>query len=111
MADLTIDQAMQLARALHQAGRIVESEKLYRQVLIGQPRNASALSMLGVIGGQVGQYDHAADLINRAISISPTTPEFHNNLGEVYRQAGKIEKAVMAFGAAIKLRPDYPEAH
>jgi thioredoxin-like negative regulator of GroEL len=42
-----IHRVMQQAVALHNAGRIAEAEKAYRDVLQKDPRNADALQLLG----------------------------------------------------------------
>ena len=44
----------------HQAGRLAEAERVYRAVLEIDPKNADALHLLGVIGGQTGRHDLAA---------------------------------------------------
>jgi len=71
MAQLTIQQAFDLALQHHQAGRLHEAEQLYRQVLAQQPNHAKALHLLGVLAGQVGRNDVAVDLIRRAIAFRP----------------------------------------
>jgi len=48
-----------LARALghHQAGRLIEAEALYRELLAGQPDHPDALHYLGVLALQGGDGD------------------------------------------------------
>jgi tetratricopeptide (TPR) repeat protein len=95
----------------HQAGRLADAEPLYRQVLAANPRHADALHLLGVIGGQTGRPDLAADMIGRAIAIKPKEASFHCNLGISLKQQHRLDDAVACFRTALDLKPDYPEAH
>ena len=63
MAELSLNQAYDLAMLHHQAGRLVEAEQIYRQILAVQPNHADSLHYLGVIAHQAGRHDIAADLI------------------------------------------------
>jgi tetratricopeptide (TPR) repeat protein len=110
MAKLTIQQAFDLALRHHQAGRLQETEQLYRQVLARQPNHAEALNLLGVLAGQVGRNDDAVDLIRRAIALRPNYAEAHSNLGNILRDKGQLDEAIAACRRAIALRPNYVEA-
>ncbi len=95
----------------HQAGRLTDAERLYRQVLAIDPRHADSLHLLGVIGGQTGHHELAADLMSRAINVDPKQAAYHSNLGIALRQQGRLDEAVTSFRAALDLRPDFAEAH
>ncbi len=97
--------------AHHQAGRLADAERCYRQVLAADPRNPDALHLLGVIAYQVKQWPAAIDLISRAIALHPSPAMYHNNLGNALRGAGQREAASAAYERAIQLQPDYAEAH
>src|SRR3974390_2828944 len=58
------------ALALHQAGRIMEAEPPYRQVLQAQPRNFDSLHLLGVIHYQRAEYEEAVRQIEAALRIN-----------------------------------------
>jgi hypothetical protein len=55
----------------HQAGRLVETERIYRQILANQPNHAEASHLLGVLAGQAGRSETAVEWIERQ---SPSTP-------------------------------------
>lgn len=97
-----VAQGMQL----HQAGRLVEAEALYRRALSIQPREADALHLLGVAAHQGGRGDEAIELIKRAISIDNRVAAYHGNLGEAYRLLGRNKEAISAYRRALTLRPD-----
>jgi tetratricopeptide (TPR) repeat protein len=111
MAQLTTDQAMQLAVQNHQAGRFAQAQEIYCQVLSQQPNNPEALHLLGVLAQQIGKLDVSIELIQRAISISPSSAHYHNNLGNSLRDKGKHAEAIIAYRNAVRLKPDYPEAY
>jgi tetratricopeptide (TPR) repeat protein len=42
---------------------------------------------------------------------SPTSPQNHNNLGDMYGRRGDLKMAVLEFETAIKLKPNYADAY
>jgi protein O-GlcNAc transferase len=111
MAQLTIQQAFDLALQHHEAERLPEAEHLYRQILAQQPAHVGALHLLGVIAHQVGKNDDAVDLIRQAIAHLPDYAEAHNNLGNALKAKGQLDEAIVAFRRTIVLKPELPEAH
>jgi tetratricopeptide (TPR) repeat protein len=94
----------------HQAGRLREAERLYRQVLTANPRHADALHLLGAIAHQIGQHEVAVELIGQAIAINPSAAPYRSNLGNALRERGRLADAVASYHQAIELAPDYAEA-
>lgn len=90
----------------HQAGRLNEAERLYRQVLQIDSNHADALHMLGVLALQSGHIDAALDLIGKAIARNNRVPAFHSNLGNALSAQGKLDDAVTSYGRALSLKPD-----
>jgi protein O-GlcNAc transferase len=105
-----IGQILQWAIAQHQAGRLAEAERGYRQVLALAPAQSDALHLLGVIAYQVGQHPAAVDLIRKAIGLRRDIAEYHNNLGNAYRALEQYDAAAVSFRKALSLKPGYPEA-
>jgi protein O-GlcNAc transferase len=104
------DQVLAQALAHHQAGRLAEAERLYRQVCAADPDHFAALHRLGVVSHQLGRPD-APDILARAVALNPDVPEAHNDLGVVLGAGGRFAEAATAFERAATLRPDYAEAH
>lgn len=46
-----------------------------------------------------------------AAKTSPSSPQNHNNLGDMYARHGDLEKAVEEFKRAIELKPNYGDAY
>ena len=95
----------------HQAGRLSEAERLYRQILTVEPRHADSLHLLGMVAYQAGRPDVAADLIGQAIGIHGKVAFYHCNLGLVLSAQGKLDEAVACYRQALALDRNYVEAH
>lgn len=105
--------AATLAQAFraHQAGHRSDAERLYRDVLAAEPRNASALHLLGALLHQGARSDEAVSLIRQAIAIEPRNPDYHCNLGSILLQSGRAGDAIAHLKTAVELKSDYAEAH
>ncbi len=44
------------------------------------------------------------------VKYSPSSPNIHNNLGDVYARRGEYDKAIEEFKLAIQLKPNYADA-
>lgn len=106
-----VSPALQQAAQHHQAGRLEEAERFYRQALKATPDDATALHFLGGLLNQTGRNEEALPLLQKAAALTPENPEILNNLGAVYVGLGQPEKAVSLYEKAIGLRPDYADAH
>jgi predicted O-linked N-acetylglucosamine transferase (SPINDLY family) len=111
MMDRTFDQALHLALGHHQAGRLEEAERIYRQVLAQAPGHAAALNLLGMLAGQTGRTALALDLLARAVAAGPGIAEYHSNLGEIHRRAGLRDDAIACFRRALALNPGLTGVH
>jgi tetratricopeptide (TPR) repeat protein len=94
----------------HQAGRLADAERLYRQVLAEESRCADARHLLGVIALQRGQYGLAVERIGAAIGLDGTVALYRSNFGNALKAVGRLDDAVAAYHHAICLKPDYPQA-
>jgi tetratricopeptide (TPR) repeat protein len=108
---MTIAEVYGQAVSLHQAGQLIEAEKLYMQVLAQEPQNSDALNMLGVAYHQMGKYNEAISSINRAISLNNQNPAYYFNLGKVQHTGALAEDAIRSFRLAIALDPNYFDAY
>lgn len=99
-----------IAVEFHQAGRLLEAEQLYRDILRAEPRHADALHLLGVIAHQSGQHETAIDLISQSINVNGSAAIAHNNLGGACRALKRFRDAVASYQRAVELDPDYADA-
>jgi tetratricopeptide (TPR) repeat protein len=106
-----IAERLRAAVALHQAGRLAEAERIYREILAREPAQPDALHLLGVIAQQVGKTDLAIELIRRAIAIRPTDAIYYNNLAHALSDKGSLDESIIASRQATQLEPTMAEAH
>jgi predicted O-linked N-acetylglucosamine transferase (SPINDLY family) len=108
------------ALAQHRAGRLLDAERLYREVLVHQAAHGPALHRLSVLAYQRGQAASAIDLLTRATAAYADHPvaaqrdehaEACNNLGTLYLSQSEAAAAEAPLQHAIRLRPAYAEAH
>jgi predicted O-linked N-acetylglucosamine transferase (SPINDLY family) len=105
--------AEQLARArtCHQAGQLLEAERLYGQIVAADPTNAQAWYLLGAVCQALGRLAEAAASLRQSLHLRPGFAAAHNHLGVVLAQQWQLEEAVASFRQAVRLEPDLAEAH
>jgi len=108
--DTSIPETFQAALEHHQAGRLPQAEAIYRQILQAAPNHPEALHLSGVIAHQTGRNAIAVELINKAISVNPSS-SMYCNLGAALRNQGKLDAAVASYHKALAIKPDFAEAH
>ena len=102
---MTTVQILQQAMQDHRAGRHDAAAALYQQVLDGDPRQADALHLSGMLHAELGDHERAAQLIGSAIEAQPAEAMFHNNLGNVCMEQGRFDEAKACYVRAIELEP------
>jgi predicted O-linked N-acetylglucosamine transferase (SPINDLY family) len=98
---------LQQALARHQAGDIDAAEAAYLALLRQNPNNAEAAHLLGVALHQRGDAARAEAWIERAISLAPAEPAFHDNIVRLHELAGQPERMLACLDRALSHRPDH----
>ena len=107
----TLREALVQAVAAHQAGRLPEAERIYREVLKADARCADAWHLLGVLASQTGGHERAVEYILKAIEIDDQQAVFYVGTSAAYQKASlQAEDGVACFRRALELKPEYPEA-
>ena len=104
-------RAFQHAAADHQAGRLVDAERGYRDILAEQPDHADALHGLGLLALQCDRADLAIAYIGQAASARPEDARVHLDLGLALRARHHLEESRGAIRVATLLDPDDALAH
>ena len=92
------------------AGRSPEAERLLRQILVIEPRNANALNYLGYMLANRGeQLDEAITLVRRALETDPANGAYLDSLGWAYFRKGDLDAAEKYLAAAAERLPDNSE--
>ncbi|UQV44382.1 tetratricopeptide repeat protein [Janthinobacterium lividum] len=96
-----LDAELQQAITEHQAGRYAEAEELYLRILQAQPYHAIANHNMGLLAGQVGQYQAGLPYLHKALSVNPDEGQFWLSYADGLLKAGEREQALEIVTAAI----------
>jgi len=95
--------ALQQGMSLFQSGQLLEAERLFKSILARDPKNVSALQLLGIIVFQMGRSQEGEKLLRKAIGIKPGIADLHYNLGRMLDEQGKLDEAVALFRKLVNL--------
>jgi Tfp pilus assembly protein PilF len=95
----------------HQAGRLAQAERIYRQILAIDFQHADSLHLLGMIELQAGRHEAAGEMIRQAIAIDDRQAAYHSNLGTVLQGQGKLDEATARYRQALALQPELAEVY
>lgn len=108
---LSPTELLNAALQQHQAGQLLEAERLYEAVLLDQPDQANVLYLLGLANHQRGRLEAATMWYLRAIAVNPEYADAHNNLGVLFVQQGNLQQATVHYRAALRANPNNAHAH
>ncbi len=103
---LDVEDSLNIAWEHHQAGRLLEAENLYRQIVEVQPELANVLCLLGIALRQQGKVAEAIDFYDRAIAQNPDFVEAHLNKAHVLMDVGESHRAIASYEQVIKIQPN-----
>ncbi len=106
----TLPEILQHGWQLHQAGKLVDAERIYRSVLDQVPHNPDALTYLGIALFDQRRFDESVDAYQQALAARNRFPIAWNNLGNSLRMLGRIDEAEAAFIEALDQDPTYLSA-
>ena len=87
-----------------QAGRLLEAEQLYLEVLNAEPANFRAQNFLGIIRFQQGRYAEALASIGASLKLNSNADAL-SNYGNVLQALGRLEEAVESYDKALAIEP------
>ena len=108
-----LQQIFSEAVRCHQAGRLGDAEKMYRDLLAVEPRHADVLHLLGMVEMQGGRHREGVAHIEQAIALTAARPvaEFHSNIATGFRALGLLDRAADHLKIAATLKPADAIAH
>jgi spermidine synthase/tetratricopeptide (TPR) repeat protein len=86
-------------------GGLSATAPIYEQVLKLDPKNASALNILGAIYIKAGLLREAEGHLRRAVRLVPNSVTTHFNLGLVLYRTGRTQEALTHMRYVLKLDP------
>ncbi|HSR87415.1 MAG TPA: tetratricopeptide repeat protein, partial [Pontiella sp.] len=100
-----------LGIALYHAGRMDEAEVALNNVLGDDPKNETALSMLGLVAAQKRDWAGASKTLSRAVAAKPSDPAGQNALVLAELNSNRsTELAISRLNKLVSAYPDYAPA-
>ena len=110
MNEVTLDEALSLAKKHHENGNLTLADRVYQDILNSDPEHFFSLHYLGIIAYQRGAPDEGVNYLKKAININEDNPETWNAYGVMLEMTGNVEQAYEAWEKALKIKPKYPDA-
>ena len=111
MATTETDEDLKQALARHQAGDLVESERLLRCVVAAEPRHPVALHHLGVIALQQNRPAIAETWLAQAVEARGDDPNIQFHRALALRAIDRLDDAATCYERAVALAPGFADAH
>ena len=92
-----------LGRLLHEAGRLPEAERVYRDGVARAGKDAVLWFNLGVLLEDMGRHEEAIAAYESALRAEPRFADCHYNLALAYEAAGNARGAIRHMGEYRKL--------
>lgn len=102
---MTQDDILRLAISHHNAGRVGEAERLYRDILRQWPGHPVAATLLARLALRAGQLMEARSLLTTAIAGAPDYMQAHAAMADCLEQTKETALAVRSFRRALALVP------
>jgi tetratricopeptide (TPR) repeat protein len=108
--EVTLEEALDLAKGHHMAGNYVLADRTYRDILRAVPEHFPTTHLLGVLLYQTGNLEESLSFLEMACKSEEADKQCWNNLGAVKTDLGQYEEAKEAYKKALSLDPDFTEA-
>ena len=96
---------------LHAAGKTLEAEEVYKQILLARPGEAAALAAMWDLSHATGNDGAAVEWLRRGIAVNDDVPRLHYMMGCSLLEEQNPADAMIAFRKAIELDPLFAKAH
>ncbi|HVZ06855.1 tetratricopeptide repeat-containing glycosyltransferase family protein [Rhodopila sp.] len=104
-------RAFEQAAADHRAGRLMDAERGYRNILDEAPDHPDALHGFGLLALQCDRAPAAIAYLGMAMRARPDDARIHLDLGLALRACGHLDESRGAIRSATLLDPDDPLAY
>ncbi len=108
---ISLDQALEMALAVHQSGNARLASEHYGAILQAAPDHPNALHYLGLASWQLGKKEIALRQLERVLELVPEHTDARNNLGNMQKESGQPAAAEQSYRAVLAARPDFAMAH
>jgi tetratricopeptide (TPR) repeat protein len=101
----------QNAVRLYSQGYLTEAMQACLEICESDSKDPNIFALLGVIYGQVNQFDKAAEYSQRAINLYPQFLDAHHNFAFAMRKLGRIEQSMESLKFVLSRKPHDASAH
>jgi predicted O-linked N-acetylglucosamine transferase (SPINDLY family) len=108
-ADEHLFQRLERARHLRAQGN--SAARSEAMALLDDIFQAPALHLKALLLYELGDVDHALEVMQQALSLEPTHADWQNDLGGLFNCTGKLEQAVAHFKISLQLDPYNAHTH
>jgi tetratricopeptide (TPR) repeat protein len=95
------------AVASHQAGKLVDAERAYNQILAVDPQHCDCLHLLGVILNQRGKHAQAVAQIDLSLAKNPINAAAWSNRGTALYALKRLDEAIASYDRALAIAPNF----
>ena len=92
-----------LGRLLHEAGRLEEAQRVYREALSESEPDPTLLFNLGVLLEDASRNEEAIEAYQQVLGEDPDFADAHYNLARLYEAVGKPQHAIRHLGVYRRL--------
>ena len=102
MNDASLDEAY----AARRSGNVAAALEICRRILVANPADHGAKSLVGLCMAEAGDVDEARPLVEEAVSAEPDNWRFLLNLSVLREIEGRLDDAIRSAREAATLAPD-----
>lgn len=109
---MSLDEAYSLARKLQRAGtdKLPAATNIYKTILNKDPKRADAWAQLGVISGQLRQFEAAIHFFEQALALNPNEASYQFHVGNILNEMRREDLSLSFLRRATGLKPDFYDA-
>ncbi len=109
--EVTLDEALKLAKAHHRNGNLTIAERTYKDILRAFPDHFPSLHLLAALLFQIGNFEESLAFGKKATEIEPDDVSCWSNYAVSLSSSDRNEEALEAFDRAISIDPEFFEAY
>jgi tetratricopeptide (TPR) repeat protein len=109
LEEFPLSTSLRYSRSMlyEQQGNLSLAEQDLRDILAREPDNSTALNALGyTLANRTDRYQEAAELISRALALSPEEPAILDSMGWIKYRLGEYDEALTYLRRAYRAFPD-----
>jgi tetratricopeptide (TPR) repeat protein len=106
-----VEETFQIARGLHNDGKLCEAERLYQSILSERPSHLGSLFFLGLLRAQANKMDEAVCLFGRAVAAEPKSASALGLFGLALAALDRHDEALASYQKALSIDPESAALH